>query len=148
MTDKNTMKYIMLTNETKVHNGVTLYRIQSLKDFSNVKAGDKGGWIEKESNLSQCDNAWIYDNAIVCGNAKVYENAKVYGNAMVCGNAIVYGNAWICGNAWIYDYAKVYGDAKVAESECKKWYDDNKNWNQFPAQMLSSRVFGMGQSDE
>ena len=122
MTDKNTMKYIMLTNETKVHNGVTLYRIQALKDFSDVKAGDKGGWIEKESNLSQYDNAWIYDNARVYGEAMVYDNARVYGEAMVYGNARVYGEARIYGYvevygyAWIHDNARIYGHAEIYDN--------------------------------
>ena len=69
------MKYKLLEDETKVHNGVTLYRIQSLSNFSDVKSGDKGGWNEKESNLSQYDNAWIYDNAKVYGHAIVYTDA-------------------------------------------------------------------------
>lgn len=45
-----------------------LYRIQALKKFAIVKAGDKGGFIEKESNLSQDGNCWIYDNAKVYGD--------------------------------------------------------------------------------
>lgn len=31
----------------------TLKRIESLADFKNVRKGGKGGFIEKESNLSQ-----------------------------------------------------------------------------------------------
>ena len=31
----------------------TLYRIEALNDFSNVKKGDLGGFIESEDNLSQ-----------------------------------------------------------------------------------------------
>ena len=101
------MKYQILTDETKVLNGVTLYRIQAASNFSDVKAGDKGGWIEKESNLSQYGDAWIHGDALVYGYAKVYRNAKVYGTAEV------YGNAWVSGNAKVYDNAKVYGNAKV-----------------------------------
>ena len=41
-------KKFQLTTETKVFDGVTLYRIQALRDFSNVKKGDLGGWVEKE----------------------------------------------------------------------------------------------------
>ena len=95
------MKYKLLTNETRVHTGITLYRIQSVSNFSDVKSGDKGGWIEKESNLSQDGNAWIY------GDATVYDKARVYGNAEVYNDAKVYGNAEV------YDYAKVYGNAEV-----------------------------------
>ena len=102
------MKYKLLTDETKVHEGVTLYRIQSLSNFSDVKAGDKGGWIEKKSNLSQYNTAWIYGNAVVYDNAKVYDNAVVYDNAKVYDNAVVYDNAKVYGNAVVYDNAKVY----------------------------------------
>ena len=58
------MKY-ELTNESINHLGITLYRIKALKDFNNVRKGDLGGYIEKESNLSQNDNAWVSGNAWV-----------------------------------------------------------------------------------
>ena len=92
-----------LTDETMEWEGHILHRIKALRDFNYVKAGDLGGWVESEDNLSQyekcwlCDNARIYDNAIVCNNARIYDNAIVYGDAIVCGNAIV------CDNARIYD---------------------------------------------
>ena len=99
-----------LTNETKtLPNGVVLKRIELTEDCKWGKAGDKGGWIEKESNLQ--GDAWVYGNAWVSGNAKVYGNACVYGDALVSGNACVYGNAEVCGNA------QVCGDAKLSESE-------------------------------
>ena len=82
-----------LTSETKTINNITLFRIEALKDFSNVKTGDKGGWVEKESNLSQEGNCWVF------GNAQVYGDAQVYGNALVYGNAQVSGNDWVFGNA-------------------------------------------------
>ena len=41
-----------------------LYRIKAVKDFSNVKKGDIGGYIEGEKNLSHDGNCWIYDNAV------------------------------------------------------------------------------------
>ena len=69
----------------------TLKRIRALRDFGGVKAGELGGWIESESNLSHSDNAWISDNAQVNGNARVSNNARVNGNAQVNSNARVYG---------------------------------------------------------
>ena len=72
------MKYKLTENKKKI--GLkTLYQIQALKSFSNVKKGDLGGWIEKESNLSQDGNAWVYGNAWVCGDARVCGNARVSG---------------------------------------------------------------------
>lgn len=94
-----------ITDETKEVHGTTLHRIVALKDFVGVKNGDKGGWIEKESNLSQSGNAWVYGDAEVYGNAKVFDNAWVYDNAKVFDNAEVFGNAWVCGNAEVCDNA-------------------------------------------
>ena len=79
------MKY-RLTDETIERYGVKLYRIEALVDFGNVKKGSKGGFVEKEDNLSQNCDAWVY------GNACVYGDAEVCGDARVCGNARVYGD--------------------------------------------------------
>lgn len=88
------MKY-KLTDETITYCGRTLHRIQALKDFSDIKAGDLGGYVESENNLSQEGNCWVADNALVYGNAEVFGNAEVSGNARVYDDAQVYGNAQI-----------------------------------------------------
>ena len=127
-------------------NGRTLYRIRALKNFRNVKKGDLGGYVEKESNLSQTGDAWIYDdakvmdNAIVKNDATLHHNAEIYDNAIVSGsasvnenatlrdkatvsdNAILYGNvilidkAKIYGKARLYDYVLVSGNAQVYDN--------------------------------
>lgn len=137
------MEKYEITSETKVINGVELHRIKALKSFGNIKAGDIGGWIESEKNLSQDGNAWvrgnatIYENATIYGNAWVGENATVGGNgkvgdnamvggyatvgekatvggnARVSGHAAIYGNSWVGGNAVVYENAKVGGKATV-----------------------------------
>ena len=120
-------KKYKLTDETIKLNGVTLYRIEALKDFGEIKKGDKGGFIESENNLAHEGNAWVSNNAHVYGDACVFDNAQVYGNAFVSGyaqvygNSRVYGNAWlygntrVCGYAWVADNARVYGDANVCD---------------------------------
>ena len=65
-------KYKILEGQYIEVCGKKLYRIQALKDFKGVKSGDIGGYIEKESNLSQSGNAWVSGNALVYGNARVY----------------------------------------------------------------------------
>ena len=72
------MKKYELTSETKVFLGKTLYRIKALVQFGNVNAGDLGGWIEKEENLSQSGNAWVYGDARVSGNAEVCKIGTVF----------------------------------------------------------------------
>ena len=124
-----------LTDETKDYNGVTLYRIQAIKDFDTIKAGDFGGWVEKEANLSQEGYCWIFDNAMVYGNARVFDNAwvavnarvfgkatlfdnaYVYDNANVFGKAIIFDNARVSGDASVYDYATLYSNAKVSGND-------------------------------
>ena len=120
-------KKYKLTDETINLNGATLYRIEALKDFGEIKKGDKGGFIESENNLAHEGDAWVSDNAHVYGDACVFDNARVYNNAFVSGyaqvygNAFVYGNAWlygntrVCGYAWVADNARVYGDANVCD---------------------------------
>lgn len=70
------MKKFELTTETKINIcGKKLFRIKALISFGLIIAGEKGGWIEKEENLSQYGNAWVF------GNAEVYDNACVRDNA-------------------------------------------------------------------
>ena len=57
------MRKYELTTETMVIFGRTLYRIRALVAFGNVSAGELGGWIEKEENLDQVGNAWVYGEA-------------------------------------------------------------------------------------
>ena len=102
-----------LTEDTKIINGIKLHRIQALRSFGDVREGDVGGYIEKESNLSHYGNAWVFGNARVFGNAKVSEDACVRSDARVFGNARVFGDAWVTGNALVYSDAWVYGDAEV-----------------------------------
>ena len=71
------MKHFKLTSETKINAlGIKLFRIECIIDCKWAKVGDKGGWIEKENNLS--GDAWVY------GDAQVYGDAKVSGNADYC----------------------------------------------------------------
>ena len=122
------MKKYEFTGKEKKVNGRVFKQIRALVAIGAlISAGDVGGWIESESNLSQVyGDAWVYGNAQVSGNAQVYGDAQVSGNAQVYGdarvsgdaqvygNAQVYGDARVSGNAWVYGDARVYGDAQVS----------------------------------
>ena len=107
------MKKYELTAEFIEKWGKKLFRIKALISFGSVEAGELGGYVEKEDNLAQDGDAWVYGNARVYGNAEVYGNARVYGNAEVYGNARVCDDAWVYGDARVYGNAEVYGDARV-----------------------------------
>lgn len=125
-----------------------VYQIKALVDIPaiGVKAGDLGGYIESEYNLSQKGFCWIFPNAVAMGRAQVSENAtldehavlrdfaKAYGNASVGGavhmvekseifdNAVAAGTCAIGGEAKIFGNANVRGDATVMD---EAWvYDD------------------------
>ena len=138
-------KYEM-TEETMVICGETLHRIRALKTFGEVEAGQLGGWIEKEENLSHEGEAWVGGDARVRENARVEgeaciegkayvggeawigENAKVEGNARVGGKAYVGGDAYVGGEAWIGGEAYVGGNARVggeARVEGDAWIGGN-----------------------
>ena len=112
-------KYELVKSSKIILGDVILYRIKALVDIPNiVEAGELGGYIESEKNLSHEGNCWVGDDAKVYGDAQIYGNAKVSGNAKVCGNtkvcgdAKVYGDAQVSGNALILsndDYATISG---------------------------------------
>ena len=118
-------KKYKLTEETINVGDKTLYRIEALKDFSDVKKGEKGGFVENEKNLSQRGDCWVYENA------KVYGNAQICGDAIVCEDAQIYGNVWVFDNAEIFGNAEVCGNAEIrgdAEIASNSDYIVFKNW--------------------
>ena len=132
------MKKYELTKETKtLADGTVLHRIRALMDIPRycVRAGDLGGWIEKENNLSQDGDSWVSGNALVYGKALVYgyadvsDKAKVSDNAWVSGNALVSGNAEVFGNALV----SVNADYMVIKNiwSSGRWFTytrSNKKW--------------------
>ena len=58
------MKKFELTTESITNEaGKKLFRIKALIDFGDVKAGEPGGYVEKEGNVSQDDNARVSGDA-------------------------------------------------------------------------------------
>ena len=76
------MKKYEFTGEVKriklIGTEVVLRRIRAVTAFGVVEAGDIGGWIEKEENLSHDGSAWVHSSAWVYGDARVYGDAEVY----------------------------------------------------------------------
>jgi len=119
-------KYKLTNKKIQTACDKTLYRIKALVDVGcYVKAGELGGFVEKEANLSHDGDAWVsgdakvsddaevFGNAWVRDNAKIFGDAQVYGNAEVFDNAQVFGNAKVFGKAWVVDTVEIYGDACV-----------------------------------
>nr|DAL72568.1 MAG TPA: Putative transferase, nesg, ydcK, Structural Genomics.38A [Caudoviricetes sp.] len=77
------MKKFELTSEFVTFLGKKLFRIKALVSFGDVVEGELGGFVEKEENLDQSGNAWVYGDAKVFGDAWVFGGAKVYGDAQI-----------------------------------------------------------------
>ena len=72
-------KYELLKNDKIVYGDATLYRIKALVDIPNiVKAGELGGYIESEKNLSHEGNCWVADDAYVYNSAYIYMEMQKY----------------------------------------------------------------------
>jgi len=123
-----------LTSETLEIDNHTLYRIKSLKDFSDVKSGDLGGWIESESNLSHEGSCWVYDNGCIFVNACICESAEISGRARVSGDAKMYENAWvgkkarISGTAILSGYTWICEDIKLESGIWNNTVKLGDNW--------------------
>lgn len=87
-----------------------LHRIRALRDIGDrVKAGDLGGFVEREENLSfePGDDAWIFDDAIAAGEGCVDKGSRLFGDAIVC------GNAYLTESGSMSAHARAEGDAYI-----------------------------------
>ena len=107
------MKKYEFTGEVKriklIGTEVVLRRIRAVTAFGGVEAGDIGGWIEKEENLSHDGSAWVHSSA------------WVYGDARVCGNAEV------CGDAEVYSANHIFSIGPVGSRDGHTTFYRNKN---------------------
>ena len=127
------MKNYELIKESKtIFEGIEIYRIRALKDFSDVRTGDIGGWVCSEDNLSQNGNCWIYDNAKCLDDARVYYNAKMYDNAIMYDDAIMYDNSRMFNNTIMYNNSRIFNNAKM--------YDNAMMYNK--TRMFSNAIMG------
>lgn len=89
-----------------------LHRIRALRDIGQeVKAGDLGGFVESESNLSfePGDDAWIFDSAIACNNAYVDKGSFLRGESVASHNAYVSRGSVMSGHTRAEDDAYIRG---------------------------------------
>jgi carbonic anhydrase/acetyltransferase-like protein (isoleucine patch superfamily) len=112
--EKEEKKYTM-TDDTIVLDGVKLSRIQALRDFGNVKAGELGGYISCEENLSHNGTCWVSDNAFVCDYAIVMDDALVSDRAIVCDDALVRDRSIVRDFALVSERAIVRDSAQVRD---------------------------------
>ena len=88
--------YKIVDDKSRIYNSkVKVYRIEAIKNFSDVKKGDKGGYVSDLSSIGQSGKSWVYDDAIVSGNARITADATVRGNSHIMSNVRLRGDAQI-----------------------------------------------------
>lgn len=92
-------------------------RVKALHDFNTlcgtVHAGEIGGIVNGEHNLSQDGSCWIYAGAKVLGIAYVENDAVVFDSATILGRSVISGKAVVRGKTEIYDDAKISGNTEL-----------------------------------
>lgn len=111
------------------------HRIRALVDLPkhNVRAGDFGGFIAGEHNLSQHGESWVDDNAVVIDNGRVTDDAyagdyatltgcaslmndaRAVGHTVMRGKARAHGHAQLSGTSFACDNAQFFDHARVRD---------------------------------
>lgn len=112
-----------LTKETKTYFGQTVYRIKSLRTFIDkggniVNAGDLGGFVRSELNLSHEGRCWVRDDAVVTDYAVVDKNALLMKDCLAYGTANISDNSVITDNSIIGEESKVFGNS-IIRGDCR-----------------------------
>jgi len=107
-------KYELTTNKTTLYDR-TVYQIKALKDFGDVKKGDLGGYIEKEANLSQQGNCWVYDEATILRDAILLDDAVMRDYAIITDSVMLSDNVVMMGLTLLGWDIKMSGDILITD---------------------------------
>lgn len=105
-------KYKIDWDDKKLVRGSDVYRIVALKSFGKVCAGDLGGYIHAERNLSQYGECWVFEDGVVKDNARILDDACVLGG-------VISDNTLVNGSSCIDWGAKIEGTSKICNSSIK-----------------------------
>lgn len=101
-------KYELLQNDFIAFCGGKAYRVRYLVDIPGVcKAGQLGGYIQSEDNLSHNGTCAVLDKANVIEDAMIIDDAIIRDRALVCNAAI------ICRKGSVYSHAKIKNECVV-----------------------------------
>lgn len=108
------MKKYELVNPI-IYEDQKLYQIKALRNFSDIKEGDLGGYVMSEENLSHKGNCWIYDSAASLDHAQVRDDATLAGEATLSDYAVLQDKAVLCDNSTASGRAIIKDKAIVSD---------------------------------
>lgn len=105
------------TGKTRCVDDKILKQIIAVRDIDTIYklviAGEIGGYIETEKNLSHEGNCWVFYDSYVYEWANVRQNAVIRGRSYVHDHAVVGGNVLVSGTSEINGYASIYDDCVI-----------------------------------
>ena len=116
-------KYKLIESSRAWLYGRPIYRIQALRDFSDVKKGDLGGFVESEGNLSQEGDCWIYDMAQAMEKSRVEDDACLRDCSKMYGSSLLKDKAQLQGCARMIQYACLADNAVAIDAEISGFAD-------------------------
>lgn len=131
------MRKYELTDEKIIFDGKELFRIKSLRSFSDVKEGDLGGFVYSVNTISSIDDSWVYGDSYVGANVYLSNDSKVYNSKIYNGNGyaivksiiknstIPKGRVSLCSNRMEYSEVEnsiVFMDSKIFCSRIQDSY--------------------------
>lgn len=93
---------------------VILHRLVALVDyptelgFGDIKAGDKGGWVQSLDNLGW--DCWVADDACL------FDDARIDKAVLLRDQSRVYGQSELAWGVSVSDTSQVYGQARIADN--------------------------------
>lgn len=147
-----TPKYEILKNDRNTAFNRPVYRIRALRDIptQRVRAGDLGGYVESERNLTQYGDAWIANNATAADRSRVEGSALIKDHSIIAdyavikgsavvgsfstikGHAVVRDNARVMGSSVIEDEVLIEGDLNIRQTTMLSGNGEYRNQNQIP----------------
>ncbi|MBY0361842.1 MAG: hypothetical protein K2X45_08030 [Phreatobacter sp.] len=109
------MKKYALTTTSRLIDGKPAYQIKALVNIDRfgVKAGDLGGFVSGEDNLSQKGDCWIRQTSYALDRSRVSGNALLADRSIVKDEAVITDNAIVSKQSSVSGKAMVSGDAQV-----------------------------------
>ncbi len=111
-------KYVLDRADDTAPSGSRLHRIRALRDIPEhgVKAGDLGGFVQSERNLSQTGAAWISGDAVAMGESRIEDDAIARDQAILSSYAILRHRAVASGQSRMDGQAIVQDHAQLTDS--------------------------------
>lgn len=126
-------KYKLRLEESITIDGFVLYRIEALRDFSDVKKGDLGGFIENIDSLSLAGDCWVYGDSRVYNCSYISGNSKIYNSTLIGSSA---SESTVIVDSIVNDVSVI--NSEIKNSSIKRGFISNSRVEDFKVEQKSN----------